>query len=192
MQRDLAKSGRLYYSLDLRYMTPAQGIEAVNRGFAVSHTYTLLDDASKPVARAKLGDVVRVTLTVIAPFERNYVTIEDLLPAGLEAVDTRLRTTDAGLRAKLDTDRTAAAQRGAGGYMAPWYRWYYSPWQQVDQRDDRTVLQAERLPKGVYEFVYYARATATGDFFVAPAHAQEAYFPEVFGRSDSSRFIVEP
>ena len=192
VQRDFAKSGRLYYSLDLRYMTPAQGIEAVNRGFAVSHTYTLLDDASKPVARAKLGEVVRVTLTVIAPFERNYVTVEDLLPAGLEAVDTRLRTTDAGLRAKLETDRTAAAQRGAGGYMAPWYRWYYSPWQQVDQRDDRTVLKAERVAKGVYEFVYYARATTTGDFFVAPAHAEEAYFPEVFGRSDSSRFIVEP
>ncbi len=66
------------------------------------------------------------------------------------------------------------------------------PWQQVDVRDDRAVLQADRLPKGVYEYVYYARATTPGSFFVAPAHAEETYFPEVFGRSDSSRFIVAP
>ena len=38
----------------------------------------------------------------------------------------------------------------------------------------------------------YARATTPGDFFVAPAHAEETYFPEVFGRSDSGRFTVQP
>ena len=73
---------------------------------------------------------------------------------------------------------------------APWYGWYYSPWDQVDLRDDRLVLVAGRLPQGVYEYVYYARATAPGDFFVAPTHAEETYFPEVFGRSDSSRFTI--
>lgn len=52
------------------------------------------------------------------------------------------------------------------------------------------MLHAERLSKGVYEYVYYARATTPGDFFVAPAHASETYFPEVFGRSDSGRFTV--
>jgi uncharacterized protein YfaS (alpha-2-macroglobulin family) len=40
--------------------------------------------------------------------------------------------------------------------------------------------------------VYYARATTPGSFFVAPAHAEETYFPEVFGRSDSGRFTVAP
>jgi len=54
------------------------------------------------------------------------------------------------------------------------------------------VLSADRVPKGVYEYVYYARATTPGDFFVAPAHAEETYFPEVFGRSDSGRFTVAP
>jgi uncharacterized protein YfaS (alpha-2-macroglobulin family) len=38
--------------------------------------------------------------------------------------------------------------------------------------------------------VYYARATTTGSFFVAPARAEETYFPEVWGRSDSARFTV--
>ena len=54
------------------------------------------------------------------------------------------------------------------------------------------MLRASRLPQGVHEYVYYARATTPGDFFVAPAHAEEAFFPEVFGRSDSRRFSVVP
>ena len=99
---------------------------------------------------------------------------------------------DPALRAKLEAERASVGQRQAGGYQAPWLRWYYSPWQQVDLRDDRALLMADRLAKGVYEYVYYARATTIGDFFVAPAHAEETYLPEVFGRSDSGRFIVRP
>src|SRR5438093_383876 len=190
--RDGTKPGRLYYTLDLRYATPARGVDALNRGFAVSRSYTLLDAPSTPVTGARLGDTVRVTVTVIAPADRNYVVIDDPLPAGLEPVDVRLRTTDPALRAKLNGERVAASQRQAGGYAAPWLRWYYSPWQQVDVRDDRAVLMTDHLARGVYEYVYYARATTTGDFFVAPTHAEETYFPAVFGRTDSARFTVGP
>jgi uncharacterized protein YfaS (alpha-2-macroglobulin family) len=134
---------------------------------------------------------VRVKLTVIAPAERHYAVVEDLLPAGLEAIDARLRTVDPGLKARLDAERLAAERRTGGPtYIAPWFKWYYSPWQHVELRDDRVALSADRLPKGVYEYVYYARATAPGDFFVAPARAEQTYFPDVFGRSDSGRFVV--
>ncbi|HEV8228549.1 MAG TPA: Ig-like domain-containing protein [Candidatus Limnocylindria bacterium] len=190
--RDYARPGRLYYTLDLRYATPAKEIDALNRGFAVSHEYSSLEDPAKKISSVRVGETVRVKVTVMVPADRSYVVVEDLLPAGLEAVDARLKNVDAALKAKLDAERVAAFQKQAGGYMAPWYRWYYSPWQQVDLRDDRAVLHAQRLAKGVYEYVYYARATTPGDFFVAPAHAEETYFPEVFGRSDSSRFRVVP
>jgi hypothetical protein len=193
--RDYQKPGRLYYTLELRYLTPAKQIDALNRGFAVSHQYSLLDAPTKPITSAKLGETVRVTVTVMVQSEHAYVVVEDPLPAGLEPVDARLKNVDPALKAQLENDRAQAAQKqfGSGGaYYAPWYRWYYNPWQQVDLRDDRTVLSATWLSKGVYEYVYYARATAPGDFFVTPAHAAETYFPEVFGRSDSSRFVVTP
>ncbi len=192
LTREYERPGRLYYTLDLRYVTPAKEIEALNRGFAVSHEYTSIDDPSKPITSAQLGETVRVKLTVLVPADRTYVVVEDLLPAGLEPVDARLRTVDPALRAKLEAERASVGQRQAGGYQAPWLRWYYSPWQQVDLRDDRALLMADRLAKGVYEYVYYARATTIGDFFVAPAHAEETYLPEVFGRSDSGRFTVRP
>src|SRR5207247_8609239 len=78
--RDYQKPGRLYYTLGLRYLTPAKGIDALNRGFAVSHQYTLLDNQTKPIATAKLGDTVRVTVAVLVQSDHPYVVGMDQLP----------------------------------------------------------------------------------------------------------------
>ena len=190
LEREVGSEGRMYYGLALRYVTPARHVEALNRGFAVSHRYTLLDDPERITVSASPGDVVRVTVTVVAPADRLFVRVEDFLPAGLEPIDAGLETVSARLRARLDEDQRQARLAGAPSDSAPWYRWYYSPWDQADLRDDRLVLLADRLPRGVHEYVYYARATTPGNFFVGPARAQEAFFPEVFGRSDSGRFTV--
>ena len=189
-ERDASQPGRMYYGLNLRYVTPALGISALNRGFAVSHRYTLLGEPDVPVTSAALGEVVRVELTVIAPHDRLFVLVDDYLPAGLEPINLRLNTVSPELIRKLEADRTAVSRGSAPGYYAPWYGWYYSPWQYVDVRDDRVELQASRLYRGVHQYVYYARATTPGEFIVPPARAEESYFPEVFGRSDSGFFTV--
>ena len=189
-ERDASREGRLYYGLNLRYVTPARDIGALNRGFAVSHQYSLLDEPERTVTSASLGDVVRVRLTVVAPADRLFAKVEDFLPAGLEPIDPRLNIVPVELRQQLGAERAEALRGSAPSYYAPWYAWYYNPWDQVDIRDDRVVLLASLLPQGVHEYVYYARATVPGDFFVAPAHAEESYFPEVFGRGDSGRFTV--
>jgi uncharacterized protein YfaS (alpha-2-macroglobulin family) len=188
--RDYAQPGRMYYTLNLRYVTPAQSVEALNRGFAVSHEYTKLNDATQEIDSAKLGDIVRVTVTVIVPADRDYVVVEDMLPAGLEAIDPNLAIVDPALKVQLESERRQANRPAGLDYFAPWLGWYYNPWQQADVLDDRVRLSTQTLSKGVYDFVYYARATTPGDFFVAPAHAEESFFPDVFGRSDSGRFSV--
>ena len=91
---------------------------------------------------------------------------------------------------QLEADRRDTRQGAAPKDYVPWYAWYYNPWQHVDIRDDRLVLQADRLPRGLHEYVYYARATTAGEFIVPPARVKESYFPEVFGPSDSGRFSV--
>ncbi|MYI86473.1 MAG: hypothetical protein F4081_06740 [Dehalococcoidia bacterium] len=186
--REAGAEGRLYYGLNLRYLTPAKHVEALNRGFAVSHRYSLLDQPYQYITSAPVGSVVRVTVTVVAPAERLFAKVEDFLPAGLEPIDPALDIVSEDLLQKLRDDYNRLSGRSHwywGRY--PWRAW---PWDQVDVRDDRVVLLADRLPAGVHEYVYYARATTPGDFFVAPVHAQETYFPEVFGRDDSSRFTV--
>ena len=189
-EREADTEGRMYYSLNLRYVTPAKEIEALNRGFAVSHRFTLLEDPETPITSASLGDVVRVTVTVVAPADRLFARIEDFLPAGLEPIDPKLAIVSPWLREQLQQEQAAAILGGAASYYAPWYAWYYSPWDQVDLRYDRVTLLASFIPKGVHEYVYYARATTPGDFFVAPTFAEETYLPEIFGRSDSGRFVV--
>ena len=125
------------------------------------------------------------------PEDHTFVVAEDFLPAGLEPIDPQLKTTDPKLIALLEKER-AETRPEKVSYWAPWFHWYYNPWQQVDTRDDRVTLRATRLEKGVYEYIYYARATTPGDYFVAPAHVQDSYFPDLFGRNDSGRFVVEP
>ncbi|HEY7465270.1 MAG TPA: hypothetical protein VIB47_01105, partial [Dehalococcoidia bacterium] len=126
------------------------------------------------------------------PTDRNYVVVEDFLPAGLEPIDPKLNIVEPALKSQLRAELAEANRPEDLQYYAPWFRWYYNPWQQSDLLDDRVRLSAERLAKGVYEFIYYARATTPGDFFAAPSHVEESYFPEVFGRSDSARFVVQP
>jgi uncharacterized protein YfaS (alpha-2-macroglobulin family) len=190
--RSAARAGRLYYKLDMRYLTAAREIEALNRGFAISHEYSLLEEPGQGIDGATIGDVVRVKVTVVTTQQRNYVLVRDYLPAGLEPIDTELDSTDPALIAELERERAQLVDDGGyvPPYWAPWYRWYYSPWKQIDLRDDRVELRTDELPAGVHEYIYYARATATGTFFVAPPHAEEGLFPEVFGRGDSRTFEV--
>ncbi|PKN81409.1 MAG: hypothetical protein CVU47_06860 [Chloroflexi bacterium HGW-Chloroflexi-9] len=182
---------RMYYTAALRYGIPSTEVEALNRGLAVSRRYSLMEDPDQVVTQARLGQIIRVSLTVVATADRKFVSVEDLLPAGLEAIDTTLATTPAEVRVLLAEERRLALEDSdTPGISAPWFGWYWSPWDESAVRDDRYTLFASELPRGVHEYVYYARATTPGDFFVAPARAEEAPFPEVFGRSDSTRFIV--
>jgi uncharacterized protein YfaS (alpha-2-macroglobulin family) len=184
-----AGPGRLYYTAHLRVFLPVEEIEPVERGVVVSRRYTLADcnDGLRcPEAReVKLGDLIRVDLTLIAPHDLYYVVVEDPLPAGAEAVDTGLATTS-----MLAMDPTLRRQRSqeAGGYEAYW--WWWNWYSRSELRDEKVVLFADYLPKGTYEYSYTMRATLPGDYQVIPTTASEFYFPEVFGRSDGRKLTI--
>ncbi|RME41232.1 MAG: alpha-2-macroglobulin, partial [Caldilineae bacterium] len=169
-------SGRLYYTAHLEVYLPVEEIEPADRGIIVQRRYRLAncDDGSAcpDVREAKLGDLIRVDLTLIAPNDLYYVVLEDPLPAGGEAVDTGLATTSL-----LGMDPSL---RREGSPYWWWWHWY----SRSELRDEKVVLFADYLPKGTYEYSYTFRATLPGDYHVIPAVAREFYFPEVFGRSD--------
>ncbi|MFQ5878822.1 MAG: Ig-like domain-containing protein [Dehalococcoidia bacterium] len=177
--------GRLYYTLHLRYFPPGEEVEAASHGVGVGREY-LPAGGGASVTGASLGDLVQVRLTVVAPTDLHYAVVEDFLPAGLEPVDTTLKTTSHEMQRLLAQAQQALQPQGPR-------RWFYfNPFEHVEMRDNRVVLFATFLPKGVHQYVYLARATTAGQFRVMPARAYESFFPEVWGRTDGAIFAVNP
>jgi alpha-2-macroglobulin len=149
----------------------------MDQGFAVQRRYDVNDAAATTF---KAGDLVRVTLTIRNTKERRFVAVTDPIPAGTEPVETLFATTA--------TD-VVAERRGDRG-MFDWTSWWRrGGWDHEERHDDRVHVFATRLGEGTHEYTYVLRATTAGMFMAAPAHVEEMYEPEVFGRTSSS--IVE-
>jgi uncharacterized protein YfaS (alpha-2-macroglobulin family) len=187
--------GQLYYAAYLRTFIPVQEVKSLSRGVSISRQYYASSDPCflplkpgdkpipcTPVTKAKVGDVLQVKLSIVAPTDLYYVMVEDPLPAGTEAVDTSLKTTtQIGEGPQLNqTDKYS--------YYGGWGWWWFT---HTELRDEKVALFATNLPAGSYEYTYQIRAGMSGTFNVIPAHAEEMYFPEVMGRSDGSTFVIE-
>ncbi|MDQ2744869.1 MAG: Ig-like domain-containing protein [Chloroflexota bacterium] len=167
-------TGPMYYVAQLRYFLPAARIQPRNAGIAVSRRY--LDLRGQPIRSAPAGSVLRVELTIRAPQTLAYLDLEDPLPSGFEPLDQSLNTTQRGLAA------TPSPPPGVAE-LQPYL-------DHTDLRDDRISLYASSLPAGTYTYTYLAQATLAGSYAVAPTHAAEVFFPEVFGRSAGTKFTV--
>jgi len=184
-------NGRLYYSAHLKVYLPVKELKPADRGIVVSRRYTLeaceyvkSRNECPEVREAKLGDVIRVDLTIIAPNDLYYVMVEDPLPAGAEAIDTGLATTSLLAMDPTLTRQSRSSATGMDEGFYPYYYWWWRWYSRSELRDEKVVLFADYLPKGAYEYSYTMRTTLPGDYQVIPTLATEMYFPEVFGRSD--------
>jgi hypothetical protein len=118
--------------------------------------------------------------------------VTDPLPAGLEGVNGSLNTTSFTERPPNPFGINQAEADGLGmapgyGYYSRWWRW--GPFDNVEMRDDRTVLFASYMGPGTYVYEYYARATTPGVYMSLPAHTELLYYPDVFGHSDGGPMI---
>ncbi len=178
-------SGTLYYSMHLNVELPVSEVEPVDRGIILQRAYYLQNAdgtlaSETPINEAQVGDNVQVRLTIIVPNSLNYVVIEDPIPAGTDAVNPDLATSQQiGTRPELaSTDNPLSMG---------WGWWWFS---NIEFRDEAVALYASYLPAGTYEFVYTIRAGLPGVFNVIPATGQEFYFPEVYGRSAGDLFTI--
>lgn len=118
----------LYYDMSLQYFLPIEQIPARDEGFGVERSFYALEDAdfAEPLSEAKAGDVLKGRLVLTVSKQRNFVAVEDFIPAGLEIVNLRLATEDQSLKQEQYRGRGAnyctscrdAAGRGEGGFSA--------------------------------------------------------------------------
>lgn len=88
-----------YYDMFLKYYLPIDKIPPRDEGFSISREFYAVSDTSnaKPVLEVAQGEVLRGHLTITVPESRNYVAIEDFIPAGMEIVNLNLATEDQSL-----------------------------------------------------------------------------------------------
>lgn len=162
-------SGKVYYDLLFKYYLPLDRLEPRSEGFSISQNYYKVDDLeeNKPLDYLPFGETIKAKIAVVVSEERHNVLVEDLLPAGIEVLDFSLSTTQSALNSSMNN---------------PWENntWFFN---HSEVRDDRVAYFADNLPAGVYELEYFARVTAKGRFSDLPAHVEEMYQPEVFGRT---------
>ncbi|HHP7239121.1 MG2 domain-containing protein [Longibacter sp.] len=175
--------GRVYYSLRLQTYT-AEPVEASDQGMVVERRIQRLDNSGTPVGewmttgrdriRLSPGQLVRVRLRLTTPTARNYVVVDDALPAGLEPINADFATTreDVTDNAEMGTDR------------------WWGSFNHTETRDDRVLLFADYLRQGEHAYTYVARATTRGTYTHPPAEAEMMYAPETRGRTATSTMTV--
>ncbi|HMA43603.1 MAG TPA: MG2 domain-containing protein [Gemmatimonadales bacterium] len=189
----------VFYYLTVREVPQARPVRPSDAGIRVERWYERYD-APTPITRAVEGDLVRVKLRVTIPTLRNFIVVDDALPAGLEAVDISLLgaglppvAPQAGGAQEENPDeeeQQVSGAEAAGWYYGYWEYGWWSPWDHRELRDDRVVYVATTLWPGTYTMSYVARATTPGVFVRPPVQAEEMYNPGVNGRSDGGVFTV--
>jgi len=168
--------GTLFYTARIRYAADRLFQTGLDQGIRIERTYTpYVETGTRPAATSyKAGDLIRVTLTLNLTKERRFVAVTDPLPAGFEPVESWFATSAASLARETDQQDTSS----------DWFSWWErGGFDHVERHDDRVDLFATRLSTGRHTFTYVVRATTAGTFRTAPAHAEEMYEPEVFGRT---------
>lgn len=193
-------AGNLYYSALLRYAPVELPTTPQDRGMIVQRWFEPFAGGGQ-TRTFDAGELVRVRVRVASPAERHFVAVEVPLPSGLEIVDTSLAST-ASLTRNVENEGMGQSYEWEGegegegeGEESEFNLWdvgFYSPFNHVEQRDDRVLLYSDELPPGVHVSTFVARATTPGDFVLKPARAEEMYTPEVYGRSEGGRFKVRP
>lgn len=188
---EVTSGGRAYYQLRMDRIRPALGLPPQEEGLIVSRAYVSPADGTE---RKKLtrGEPSLVHLTLVVPHDWEYLALEDPLPAGMEAVNLRLRTAGQFQFAAATQRGARAASAGTGAEAFPGSR----PGSMLvithrDLLDDRVRFYADRVPAGVYHIYYPVTPTTAGEFGVPGTRAELLYSPEIYGSSGATVVKIE-
>lgn len=186
-------AGRLYFRIGTQYAPSNLKLAAADYGFRVERKYEAIDDPldvrlePDGTWSIRAGARVRVKITMSNPARRYHVALVDPLPAGLEALNPALATTE-----ELPDESTeSGVSRGGRGIYDYYWFWRRTWYEHQNLRDERAEAFTSLLWEGVHEYSYFSRATTPGFFVVPPTKAEEMYAPETFGRGKSDRVRVK-
>ncbi|WP_269543096.1 MG2 domain-containing protein [Cerasicoccus fimbriatus] len=182
----------LYFATRFNFFTLEDPIKAAGSEIFVRREYkrtypvkTLLDGYATNSSllasgeAATTGDRIEAIITIEAKNNLEYILIEDLKPAGFEAVALQ---SGAALYAKeLRPGKLDQADRYTGRQQ-----WVYQ-----ELRDRQIASFVSSLPQGLWEIRYELRAETPGKFSALPVIAEAMYVPEIKGNSAEFKVTVD-
>ncbi len=199
-----AGTAPMYFSVEARFFNQEKPLPPAAADLWVRRDYfrlvpvpTLLEgviDQRVPLVEGESlasGDRLEARIVVETKNDLEYLLIEDLKPAGIEAMEVQ-----SGYRLEATKLTAAALARLATEFERPLTAADRSgPAQElyVEWRDNRAALFASRLAAGGWEIRIPYRAETPGTFVALPTLGEAMYAPEIRGnsRSESMRIRAE-
>jgi uncharacterized protein YfaS (alpha-2-macroglobulin family) len=173
---------------------PVRDVKPLNAGISIERVYCLAElDEGKlqadctPLTSLQLApdQNITATLTLTLPHDSYYVIVEDHIPAGMEILNRNLKTSQLG----ADTSDVQTQFNEGNPLPNEFGRFLFNDPQ---IHDDGILFTADYLPAGTYTLTYTLVPVQAGEFQVLPAHAWQAFFPEVQGTSTGAMFEIKP
>jgi uncharacterized protein YfaS (alpha-2-macroglobulin family) len=182
--------GRLYYNAVLNVNRPVQDVKPLDNGLRIDRTFCSTASREKncsPLSSIQLSANQPVTaqLTLVLPHDSYYVKVEDFIPAGMEILNRNLKTSQLG----MDSTNVEVQFDDKNPFAEGWGWWLFN---EPQIRDDSILFSANFLPAGTYVLTYTLIPLQAGEYHVLPAHAWQAFFPEVQGTSGGTMFEIKP
>ena len=116
----------------------------------------------------KVSDIVKTTITINSPLDREYIAITDSIGGGFEAINPA-----------LDNQR----------YIKELGRDWYSH-TRFEIREGKAYWYLRHLTKGERKISYYSSVRHVGEFSIAPAKVEVMYRSDVFGLTKAKQVKV--
>lgn len=201
-------SWKLYYDLWLRYFLPIDKIEPRDEGIVISREYYSYNDYKDayvndcfnpywwayddyyggfssyyckktkvknidPINSWNRWDLVVWELEISLPQVRNNLIVESYIPSWAELLNINLDTT-------IDEVKD----------LTGWDSYYWG-FKNIEFRDDKLVLYADRLYKWTYKYTYVLKLNNSWVYHNRPAVASEIKKPEIWGRTKWDYFTIK-
>ncbi len=180
--------GRLFYNVVLKVNRPVQDVQPLNAGMGIERIYCpAAQKDCTPLTALKLdpNQAVTARLTLTLPHDAYHVIVEDHIPAGMEILNRGLKTSQLG----ADKTDVQVQFKEDDPFAEGWGWWLFN---EPQIHDEGILFTADSLPAGVYVLTYTLIPVQAGEFQVLPAHAWQAFFPEVQGASAGMLFEIKP
>jgi len=180
--------GRLFYNVVLKVNRPVEDVKPLDMGMSVERVYCRSEQKRcTPLSSLQIASdrTINAQLTLTLPHDSYYVMVDDHIPAGMEVLNRNLKTSQLGVNATDVQVQFDDADPFADG----WGWWLFN---EPQIHDEGILFTADYLPAGTYVLTYTLIPVQAGEFRVLPAHAWQAFFPEVQGTSAGTVFEIKP